>query len=110
MRTTRRNFLGGVAVASLPMSSAIAAAVTPTQMTAIERAEHHWKAFAEAMDELTAECDGWLVNGGSRLSTKTGERHHHRSQNSIRIMPEQINSTLVNIERHSPLSLKGEPS
>ncbi|MEH3109008.1 MAG: hypothetical protein PGN22_02755 [Agrobacterium cavarae] len=105
MKTTRRNFLGGVAVSTLPMSSATGGAVSPVQMTAHERAELHWKAFAEAMDEITAEYDGWLVNGGSRLSMRTGERHHHRSQNSIRMMPEQINSTVVNIERHSPLSM-----
>ncbi|CDZ60487.1 Hypothetical protein NGAL_HAMBI2605_10490 [Neorhizobium galegae bv. orientalis] len=58
MRSTRRTFLGGIAVASLPVASVAAAApVTPSideflaKANPAEKARYHANALAEAMNE-----------------------------------------------------------
>lgn len=101
----RRTFLGGAAVASLPVAAVASVTVASPEMTPKERAEHHWNAFVEAMDDLTADYDGWMASGVSRVSSKTGDRFSQLRLDSIRMMPEKIGSTNVNIERHTPLAI-----
>ncbi|MBX4876647.1 hypothetical protein HJA89_27810 [Rhizobium bangladeshense] len=67
---TRRRFIGGVAVGSLP-AAGIVRAVMPVQPVSIdeflakalpsERVRYHSKALAEAMAEMHPDESGWRV-------------------------------------------------
>lgn len=64
---SRRRFLGSMAVIATPSLASASLDTTIYAATAKDRAEHHWQQFAAAMDELTRERHGWLVQGGHRL-------------------------------------------
>lgn len=106
-KISRRKALGFLAAASVPPTAAVAEAA---ETTARERADHHWKAFVEAMNELTADFDGWIIHGGAKFSAKKGARVDQRSLQSVRLFIERKHSTQIMIERHSPLSIRDQGS
>lgn len=52
-------FIGAAGI--LPVTVGVSAA-----QAAAERARHHWAEFAKAMDELTADANGWRVDAGGQ--------------------------------------------
>lgn len=68
MKTTRRNFLGGVAATTLPASAPAAEVPTTPSLNALlavatpaERVRYHADALADAMAEMHHAQDGWRI-------------------------------------------------
>lgn len=98
----RRTVLKGGLV--LAATSHSAAGVVADLTTAQERADYHWNAYVEAMNQLTAGFDGWLINGGARYSEARGARTNFRNLNSVSLSMRD-GPTKILIERHSPLKI-----
>lgn len=98
----RRTILKGGLV--LAATSHSAAGVVTDLTTAQERADYHWNAYVEAMNQLTAGFDGWLINGGARYSEANGARTSYRRLDSVSLMLRDGPAKIL-IERHSPLKI-----
>ncbi|MGB3814041.1 MAG: hypothetical protein WA950_12520 [Shinella sp.] len=102
MSTPRRNVLR--MIAATPFIAGGVRAVED-QLTPKERAEHHWNAYVAAMNELTTEFDGWILNAGARYSDRLENRTNFRSLQSVRLHFQTSSSNKILIERHSPLTI-----
>lgn len=89
MNTTRRSFLGGLAIVAAPAQA---------ETDARSRADHHYAEFVRAMNEITAEYDGWDIHARMRRPTAGRDAVDHKQVSVVRF--DVVSEPPMVFERH----------
>ena len=81
-----------------------AATVAAHNETPEERAARAWAEFEAAMNELTAETDGWQVMAGSK-NMKSGNRKEFKAVMSTHLVTEDVKGVSVTSELWTDLNI-----
>lgn len=98
MTSPRRNVLRMIAATPF-----IAGGVKTAEevMSAKERADFHYAEFAKAMNELTADFDGWNLYAGKRKAFEYLEPVDTRSFQTVKFSLDNRNGKPMVVESHS---------